>query len=107
MPKNLPDHCITHVATKVHVILRSSIVLTWRRDTIDLVEHVTLWNLNSLSSHLHWRGPLRLACPGDVAYSCTNIQQVIEEEEEEEDTPHIDTWRNARVWVNLFGGLHE
>ena len=29
-----------------------------------------------------------------------------EEEEEEEDTPHIDTWRNASVWVNFFGGLH-
>jgi hypothetical protein len=29
-----------------------------------------------------------------------------EEEEEEEDTPHIDTWYNARVWVDCFGGLH-
>ena len=28
---------ITHVATKVHVILRSFVVLTWMRDTIDLV----------------------------------------------------------------------
>jgi hypothetical protein len=26
-------------------------------------------------------------------------------EEEEEDTPHIDTRRNARVWVDLCGGL--
>jgi hypothetical protein len=43
-----------------------------------------------------------LAFPGDVAYACTNIQ----EEEEEEDTPHIDTWRNVRVWVDFFGGLH-
>ena len=42
--------------------------------------------------------------PIDVAYACTNIQQVAKEEEE--DTPHIDTWRNARVWVDFFGGLH-
>ena len=30
-------HSITHVATNVHVILRSLIVLTWMRDTIKLV----------------------------------------------------------------------
>jgi hypothetical protein len=48
-----------------------------------------------------------LAFPGNVADTCTNIQQVTEEEEEEEDTtPHVDTWRNARVWVDFFGGLH-
>jgi hypothetical protein len=47
-----------------------------------------------------------LAFPSNVAYACTNIQQVTEEEEEEEDTPHIDTWRNARVWVDFFDGLH-
>jgi hypothetical protein len=47
-----------------------------------------------------WCGPLHLAILGDVAYACTNIQ-----EEEEEDTPHIATWRNARVWVDFFGGL--
>ena len=41
--------------------------------------------------------------PGDVAYVCTNIQ---EEEEEEGDTPHVDTWHNARVWVDFFDGLH-
>ena len=28
---------ITHVATKVHVILWSFVVLTWMRDTIELV----------------------------------------------------------------------
>jgi hypothetical protein len=28
---------ITHVATKVHVILRSFVMLTWLRDTIELV----------------------------------------------------------------------
>jgi hypothetical protein len=27
--------------------------------------------------------------------------------EEEEDIPHVDTWRNARVWVDFFGGLHQ
>ena len=60
---------ITHVATKVHV-------LTWMRDTKELVYHVTLWNLNSLTSHLRWCGPLQLAFLGDAAYACTNIQQV-------------------------------
>jgi hypothetical protein len=43
-----------------------------------------------------WCGPLHLAFPGDVAYACTNIQQGAEEEEEEEDTPRIDTCRNAK-----------
>jgi len=48
-----------------------------------------------------------LAFLGDVADACTNIQQVAEEEEEEEEeTPHLDTWHNARVWVDFFGGLH-
>jgi hypothetical protein len=41
-----------------------------------------------------------------VADTCTNIQQVaLKEEEEEDDTPHVDTWRNARVWVDFFGDL--
>ena len=55
-----------------------------------------------------WCSPLHLAFPGDVTYACTNIQQVTEEEEEveEEDSPHIDTWRNTRVWADFFGGLH-
>jgi hypothetical protein len=53
-----------------------------------------------------WCGPLYLAFLGDVAYACTNIQQVVEEEGEEDDTPHIDTWRNERVRVDFFGGLH-
>jgi hypothetical protein len=39
--------------------------------------------------------PLHLAFPGEVADTCTNIQQVAEEEEEEEeeeeDTLHVDT----------------
>ena len=30
-----------------------------------------------------WCGPLHLAFLGDVAYACTNIQQVASEEEEE------------------------
>ena len=63
-------------------------------------------DLNSFSRHLRKFGPLHLAFPDDVAYSCTNIQQVVEEEEEEEDTPHIDTWLNVRVWVDFFGGVH-
>jgi hypothetical protein len=50
-----------------------------------------------------WCGPFHLAFPGDVAYACTNIQQVAEEED---GTPHIDTWCNAWVWINFFGGLH-
>ena len=55
-----------------------------------------------------WCGPLHLAFPGDVADTCTNIQQVVsKEEEEEEGIPHIDTEHNARMWVDLFGGLHE
>ena len=29
-----------------------------------------------------------------------------EEEEEEGDTPHINTWRIARLWVDFFDGLH-
>ena len=40
-------------------------------------------------------GPLSLAFPDDVGYACTNIQE--EEEEVEEDTPHIETWRNAKI----------
>jgi hypothetical protein len=48
-----------------------------------------------------------LAFPDNVADTCTNIQQVAEEEEEEEeDTPHFDTWRNARVWADFLSGLH-
>ena len=34
------------------------------------------------------------------------IQQVAAKEEEVEDTPHIDTWRNERVWVDFFDCLH-
>ena len=46
MPKELNDlsdhvhsklHSITYVATKTHVILWSFVVLTWMRDTIELV----------------------------------------------------------------------
>jgi hypothetical protein len=58
-----------------------------------------------------WCGPLHLAFSGNATYTCTNIQQVAEEEEEEEEkeeegTPHVDTWRNARVWIDFLGGLH-
>jgi hypothetical protein len=44
-----------------------------------------------------------MAFPGKMPHTCTNIQ---EEAEEEEDTPHVDTWRNVRVWVDFLGGLH-
>ena len=88
---------------------KSSLQLTWMHDIVELVWHVTLWNLNSLSSHLCWCGPLHFF-PDNVAHACTNIWQVAqeeaEEEEEEGDTPHIDTWCNVRVWVDFFGGLH-
>ena len=52
-----------------------------------------------------------MAFLGDVVDACTNIQQVAEEEEEGGGggggggSPHVDTWRNARVWVDFFGGL--
>ena len=29
-----------------------------------------------------------------------------ERRRKEGDTLHIDTWRNVRVWVDFFGGLH-
>jgi hypothetical protein len=35
---------ITTMATKVHMILRSFVVLTWMRDVIELQQHVILWN---------------------------------------------------------------
>jgi hypothetical protein len=64
--------------------------------------------LNSLCYHLCWCGPLHLAFLGDVADACTNIQQVAYQGggEEEEEDPHVDTWCNARVWVDFLGGLH-
>ena len=37
-------HSITHVATNVHVLLLSFVVLTWMHDTIELMQHVTLRN---------------------------------------------------------------
>jgi hypothetical protein len=77
------------------------------RDTSELVKLVTLWNITKCNILMVGCGPLHLAFSGDVAYAYTNIQQVAEEEEEEEeeDPPLIDTWRNARVWVDFFGGL--
>jgi hypothetical protein len=44
-----------------------------------------------------------------VTDASTNTQQVAEEEEEEEeeeDTPDVDKWRNARVWVDFLSGFH-
>jgi len=50
-----------------------------------------------------------LAFLSDVADACTNIEQVVikevQEQEQEGDTPHVDTWRNVRVWVDFLGGL--
>jgi hypothetical protein len=42
--------------------------------------------------------------------ACTNNQQVAQEKtkiKKEGDTLHVDTWRNVRVWVDFFGGLHS
>ena len=59
---------------------------------------MTLWTLNSISSHLCCYGPLHLVFPGDVGYVCNNIQQVASEEEEEErDTLHIDTMQRCEL----------
>jgi hypothetical protein len=45
-----------------------------------------------------------------VTDTSTNTQQVVEEEEVEEeeegDTPNVDRWRNARVWVDFLSGFH-
>jgi hypothetical protein len=35
---------ITPVATKVHMILRSFVVVSWLHDTSELVQHVTFWS---------------------------------------------------------------
>ena len=37
-------HNVTLVTTRVLVIFRSSVVLTWMSDKIELVKHVTLWH---------------------------------------------------------------
>jgi hypothetical protein len=64
------------VAAKVHMILRSLVVLKWMRDTIEVVQNVTLWNNTKCNILMVWCGPLHLTFRGDVAYACTNIQQV-------------------------------
>ena len=53
-----------------------------------------------------WCGPLHLAFPDDVAYACTNIQQVAEEKEEE-DAPHIDTWCNEGGLTSLVVCIND
>ena len=61
-------------------------------------------NLNSFSHHLQYISVVHSTWPSRMMdNTCTNIQQVAEEEE---DTPHVDTWHNARVWVNFLGDLH-
>ena len=62
---------------------------------------MTLWNNSKCNIIMVWCGPLHLAFPGDVAE-----EEEDEKEEEEGGTPHIDTCRNARLWVDFFGGLH-
>jgi hypothetical protein len=67
---------ITPVATKVQVMLWSFIVLTQMHESIESVYHVTLWNNTKCNILMVWCGPLHLTFPNDVAYACTNIQQV-------------------------------
>ena len=61
--------------------------------------------LHSISSHLRWYGPLHLAFPGDVAYACTDIQQVAKEEEKKNKTKkvtlHILTHSAIQLWCEL------
>ena len=81
-------------------------MLTSMHDIIELVEHVMLWKNPKCNILMVCCGPLHLAFLGNVAYTCTNIQQVASTKEEGGDTPNVDTWRNARVWVDFLGGLH-
>ena len=60
------------------------------RGTRELVQHVTLWNLNSFSSRLCWCGPLHLAFLGEVADACTNIQQVAFNKKKEKNKNKAD-----------------
>ena len=85
-------------------MLHNFVVLTQMRDFIELALHVILWNNTKCNILMVWCGPLHLAFLCNVAHACTNIQQVAEEEE---GTPHVDTWHNARVWVDIFGNLHQ
>ena len=39
----------------------------------------------------------------DITYCKIGFQN---HEIEEGGTPYIDTWHNARVWIDFFGGLH-
>ena len=51
-------------------------------------------------------GSTPLGLPGQCGI-CMHQHSTVAEEEGEEDTPHIDMWRNARLWVDFFGGLHQ
>ena len=79
---------------------------------------MTLWNFDSFSSHFRW---CRISVARDTmefGFLLLSLPLVWstplglpecgweEAEEEEEDNSHIDTWRNVRVWVDFFGGLH-
>ena len=57
-----------------------------------------------------WSTPLGLPRPCGICihqHSTSGIRKKKEELKQEGDTPHIDTWRNARVWVDFFDGLHS
>jgi hypothetical protein len=57
-----------------------------------------------------WSAPLGLPrqCGICIQQGAAVAAATEEEEEEEEDgTPHVDTWRNVRVWVDSFVGLHQ
>ena len=48
------------------MILQRFVVLTWMRDTIEFMFHVTLWNSNSFSSHIYGCGPLHFTWPSQA-----------------------------------------
>ena len=88
------------MATKVHVILHYICRTSVACDTLEFEGGHSPFTFVGV-------GPLHLAFTGNVEYACTNIQQVEQQQQQQQgDTPHIDTWRNARVWADFFGGLH-
>ena len=51
------------MATKVHMMLRSFVVLTWMRDTVELLKHVTLWNNIEWIVLMVWCGVVHSSWP--------------------------------------------
>jgi hypothetical protein len=85
-------------------------------DTIELAQHVTLWiNTNEMQGQFEfvlpsptpvWSTPLgfpmwRMHAPTFNKWYKKNMNK-----NKEGDTPHVDTWRNGRVWVDFLGGLY-